>query len=113
MAPVSTTPATTARRLTGPIALPLELVADAPDRLDQPGPHRVAFDFLPQPPYVDRDGAGIGGVLVVPDLVHQLGTREHLATVSSQVEQQVELLIDDNTSCRPRIASMKRLLIGG
>src|SRR5947207_691627 len=65
-------------------------VADAADRVDQPG---LAPDQLaPQVADVGLDDVAIAAEAVVPDVVEDLGPAQHPARVDHQVAQQLELV---------------------
>src|SRR5213595_2521795 len=69
-----------------------ELVADAPDGLDEIGVGRVALDLVAQAVDVRVDGVLVAAVAVAPDLVEQLCAREDAPRAAREVDEQLELL---------------------
>ncbi len=74
-----------------PSLVALELVADAPDRLDVARVERIRLDLLAQTTHMHRDRAGVATIGVAPHLVEQLRAREDRPRVAGQEEQQIEL----------------------
>src|SRR5215212_8527412 len=70
----------------------LQLVADAPHRLDVAGPDGIGLDLLAEAPDMDGDGALVAVPIEVPDVVEQLLAGEDLAGAPCQEVEQVELL---------------------
>jgi len=72
--PVNTTPTT----------LPLKLIAHAPDCYQTLWLFRIIFYFLPQPPDVDIDCAGVPRIFVTPNFFQQLVAAENQTFITGQ-----------------------------
>src|SRR5256714_12557683 len=76
-----------------PSSSPLaQAVAYAAHGLNQAGVGRVLFQLLTQPAHMHVHGSCISCVVVAPDIVQQLVTRQDRATVTHKVGEQLELL---------------------
>src|SRR3954468_23228526 len=69
----------------------LQLVADAPDRLDVARSDGVRLDLFTEAADMDGDGALVAVPLEVPDVVQELLAREDLPGALGQEVEQVEL----------------------
>src|ERR1700712_2023333 len=77
------------RRSTCALLRTVVAVADSPYRHDPARIGRVHLDLLAQPSDVHRDG-GFVSEGPSPDLLHELGSGEHLTAIGQEVGQQIE-----------------------
>src|SRR5579883_1771974 len=69
-----------------------EAIAHSAHGLDQARSGGVLLQLLAQPAHMDVDGARITGIVVAPDILQELITRQHGAAILHQAAQQFKLL---------------------